>query len=55
MLGALAIDQGELDHLTFGGGQHRIDLPVDRSADAEKTMRPSAMPERNVYLASAHR
>ena len=35
VLGALAVDQRELDDLPFGGGQHRIDLSVDRAADAE--------------------
>ena len=36
VLGAFAIDQGDLDDLPFGGGQHRIDLAVDRAADADK-------------------
>ena len=36
VLGALAIDQRELHDLTFGGGQHRVDLSVDRAADADE-------------------
>ena len=35
VLGTLAIDQGELDHLTFRRSQQRIDLPLDCSADAD--------------------
>ena len=35
VLGAFAIDEGELHDLSFGGGQHRVDLAVDRAAHAE--------------------
>ena len=35
VLGAFAVDQRELHDLAFGGGQDRIDLAVDRAADAE--------------------
>ena len=36
VFGAFAIDQGHLYALTFGRGQYRIDLPIDRAADADK-------------------
>ena len=35
VLGALAVEQRDLHHLPLGGGQHRVDLSVDRTADAE--------------------
>ena len=35
VLGAFAVDQDDLDHLSFGCRQNRIDLPVDGAADAE--------------------
>ena len=35
MFGSFAVDQGELNHLPFDGGQHRIDLAVDGAADPD--------------------
>ena len=35
VLGAFAIDERELDDLSFGRGQDRIDLAVDRAADPD--------------------
>ena len=36
MLGALAVDQRHLDNLALGSRQQRIDLTVDRAADADE-------------------
>ena len=36
MLGPLAVDQGYLDNLPFGGAQHRVDPSVDGPSNAEK-------------------
>ena len=36
VFGAFAIDQGNLHALPFGSGQYRIDLAIDRAADADK-------------------
>ena len=36
VLGALAVDQGHLDHLALGGGEHRVGFAFDRTALADE-------------------
>ena len=44
VLGAFTVDQGDLHDLTFGRGQYRIDLAIDRATDADEDHAPFGDP-----------
>ena len=53
VLGALAVDERELDDLSLGGGQHGIDLAVDRRR--RRRDRPCALRRCRCAACNAHR